>query len=61
MCMCTYVYVCLLVCMCGCMGVWVYDIVVQHVDGKLVLIPICRLTIINEIYCHPSGYLLVLV
>ena len=58
MCMCTYVHVCLLVYMCS---VWVYDIVAQHVDGKLVLIPICRLTIINEIHCHPGGYLLVLV
>ena len=50
-----HVYIC--ACLLASVHVWVGA---QHVDGKLVLIPICRLTIINEIHCHPGGCLMVL-
>ena len=51
-----HVYIC--ACLVASVHVWVGA---QHIDGKLVPIPICRLTIINEIHCHPGGYLLILV
>ena len=53
---CVHVYIC--ACLVASVHVWVRA---QQVDGKLVIIPICRLTIINEIHCHPGGYLLLLV
>ena len=64
--MCACVLTCLCACLCACVGVWVYDNVCFFVlptadaDRKLVLIPQCKLTIVNEIHCH-TGYLLVLV
>ena len=59
-----YVHACVLACVhvwvCGCMIMFVSLYYPHGADRKLVLIPQCKLTIVNEIHCH-TGYLLVLV